>query len=1215
VAYRHGKLPASPPNRARPAAKCATIAIAVLLATILAPHTSAWADTGSRHIIVKFESQGPHALDECAETLFRRNRSFASGTRDRSGSLDALKARTAVRSVHALFRRPDGRPLSDQRARLKQSLQTRVRKTGLSMTPRASSKPLPDLSHIYRVRVGEEVNPEIAIALYSQDPHVAWVQRDHSQQLDTIPDEPPFGAEPNDPFFRSMGNWNQNFGDLWGLHRVRAPEAWAETRGEGIVVAVVDTGVDYNHPDIEGNIWVNPGEDLNGNRRVDPEEWNGIDDDGNGFVDDLRGFDFANSIDADLDGYYDGPLDVGDSDPYDDRGHGTHVAGTIAAIANNGIGIIGVAPAARIMALKGFPAEGEGLDSNLWRAVLYAARNGARVVNASWSCNPLCPRNPLAEEIVQIVRDMGVIVVTSAGNRSTDVVSNSPENTRNVLTVGSSGADDEPSESFTNFGWLLDVAAPGGGPSTDPNVYVARRNILSLRASEDEGAEPFAVGNGYARSAGTSMAAPHVSGAVALLLSAHPNLDYETVRRLIRQGAADLGPPGHDRHMGAGRLDALGSLAEYPLPDLHAVLDSPRAGSVFRPGHPPHSPEAPQDDSGDEDSQSPLAAPRRFQGELRSLAHAPREGTVIAIRGTASGQGMLDYTLSYGRGNEPDHWQAIVPARSAAVRQGILGHWDITDAEQGTYVIRLEVRGVEGHVYREFIPLSLERNPSMPLSSEGPPATLPEISGRFLTFRSLRSPDSPPAKAEDSNLFVADFLSGQQWTLAGGPGHDQMGSVSRAVGARVHGNRGANKNLTAPAGRGKGHRRRRSPDLIASWSRIVSGSSSLQGFGCRLDLRTGRCDEFSLSSDTGSSLLPVSARGRIFWLAAGDDGKSTLRGCRPNRAGTQCVEYDLGLPPARRSFLQTDGETLNWIEHQGGQRIGLCPIDPKTGACPALLLPDAISPYSRVTVSGRLVAWVEFRFSRKQPLLLCEFDAETGACPPIEVAPDVRDSAPRLSGNRLVWDGHIGDEASDVFYCEFDRILRQCPVQRLTAEMTAQAHSNIDGLRVVWQDERRGSSTIFGTVLPHFDASNEAERRVRAGEKLKIRVQAESGSSSDPSRRSRGEDAPSRGRAGPEAMAISLEARRSSASGLVRVSLDSLDVRFDDDGKGRGRLRWRPHGSDAGDYVFTFAAETRDGLITRSSFRVHIEPRSESRPREDRRRGRGRGRNRGGRSH
>ena len=563
----------------------------LVLWVALGPAGAAAGGPEAGRLIVKFNSEGPAALEACAETLFRAQRSFAQGSRTGSPSLDAVHTRAGVRQIRALFRRPDGRPLAAQREKLQQRLRARIpkRRSGFARRP-AAARALPDLSHVYLVEIDRAEDTDEALALYAGDPHVAWVQRDHAQQLDALAAPPP-----NDPYFQSSGSWGQDFADLWGLHRVRAPEAWETARGKGIVVAVVDSGLDYHHPDIAENVWVNPGEDLDGNGRVDPEDWNGIDDDGNGFIDDLRGFDFANSVDGDGDGFYDGPLDISDPDPFDDRGHGTHVAGTIAAVANNGLGIVGVAPGARIMALKGFPAEGEGLDSLLWRAVLYSAENGARVVNNSWSCSPLCPVNPLAEEIVRTVHAMGVIIVTSAGNRQVDVVSNVPENMREVITVASSGEDDQPSANFTNFGWGVDLAAPGGGPA-EPGVYVARRNILSLRSSADAASEPFAVDEDYLRWAGTSMAAPHVAGAAAVLLSAYPAADYETVRRMLRQGAADLGPPGHDFRMGAGRLDVTGALESFPLPLMTAALEGPRPGSVFRPRPPASEAAAPDDD-------------------------------------------------------------------------------------------------------------------------------------------------------------------------------------------------------------------------------------------------------------------------------------------------------------------------------------------------------------------------------------------------------------------------------------------------------------------------------------------------------------------------------------------------------------------------------------------------------------------------------------------
>ena len=1133
------------------------VALALVLASALIGAHAAWAEPRRERIIVKFESEGSHALDACAETLFRDGRAFASEARDGSNSLDAVQARVAVRGVRALFRRPDGSSLAEQRRRLGQSLKKKKGRRRGRGGPRGQSAPrLPDLAHIYSVEIGEGVRAETALALYGQDPHVAWVQRDHTHQLDQAP------LAPNDPFFHSSGSWNQSFDDLWGLKRVRAPEVWPLTRGEGVVVAVVDTGLDYLHPDIAENVWVNPGEDLNGNGRVDPADWNGVDDDGNGFIDDLRGFDFANSVDGDLDGFYDGPLDVGDPDPFDDRGHGTHVAGTIAAVANNGIGIAGVAPKARIMPLKGFPAEGEGLDSDLWRAVLYAAHNGAQVINTSWSCSPACPRNPLAEEIVRWVHALGAVIVTSAGNRNADVVTNSPENMREVITVASSGQDDRPSETFTNFGWGVDVAAPGGGPADVLGVYLARRNILSLRSSADAGSAPFAVGTDYMRSAGTSMAAPHVSGAVALLLAAHPDLKYAALRRLIRQGAADLGPPGHDHAMGAGRLDIEGALAQFPLPRLRAALDSPRAGSVLRPGPPGRE----LGERGrDEESAGHRDGPNR-----------------IPIRGTASGLDMLDYTLTYGRGNVPDAWLPITPAHAAAVHEGILGYWDIRDATEGTYVVRLEVRAADGRTYREFLPLSLERNSPTPITSPGPSVSASGLNGRFVTWEARRTPEQPPKNADHWNAFVTDFVSGRQWSLAATEADERRPSVSRAPGA--------------PESRRSG-RSRKARSLVATWSGEAAGLGRVQALGCVLNLATGSCPPLSVDPDRTASQSPLSAQGRIFWLAAESGGNSSLRACAPDSAGSECVEYDLGLPPARRSFLRSDGETLTWIEHERGQRVALCPIDRATGACPARVLPDTISPFSRVAVSGNLVAWVKFSFGRNQPLLLCEFDPETGACPPIEVAADVNDSTPRLSGSRLVWDASVGDEASDVFFCEYDAALRRCPIQRLTAQMGTQSESDIAGQRVIWLDERSGPVAVYGITLPRFVQLESAEERVAVGRRFEVRVRAAASAQG----RNRHRHSP-----GDPPMALKVEAYRLEGNDPGIVDSASLRLRFEDRGEGRGRLRWTPRARDVGHWIFRFAAETESGLVTRESVRVQVEA-------KPKRRGRGRGRGGGGR--
>ena len=228
---------------------------------------------------------------------------------------------------------------------------------------------------------------------------------------------------------------------------------------------------------------------------------------------------------------------------------------------------------------------------------------------------------------------------------------------------------------------------------------------------------------------------------------------------------------------------------------------------------------------------------------------------------------------------------------------------------------------------------------------------------------------------------------------------------------------------------------------------------------------------------------------------------------------------------------------------------------------------------------------MDFRVGRDGPLLICDFDPETGACPPMEVAPAVGDSTPRLSGRRLVWDAGVGDENSDVFYCEYDPVRGRCPVQRLTAEMTSQTESDIDGRRVVWRAARAGSSTIFGTTLPGFAPAGPTERRVRGGRRLKLRVET---LGQETRRRSRSEHP--RPAQGP----IEVEALRREGDALVPVSLDSLGARFREKSGGRGELRWRPRSRQAGEYVFTFSAHTETGLTFHQSFRVNVEGRGRS---------------------
>src|SRR4029079_17313442 len=295
-----------------------------------------------------------------------------------------------------------------------------------------------------------------------------------------------------------------------------APGAWDTTAGQGVIVAVVDTGVDATHPDPTHNLWVNAAEIPR----------NEIDDDGNGFIDDTRGWDFVNS----------------DNDPRDGHGHGTHVSGTIAAEGNNGAGVIGVAYRATIMPVRGLDNSGNGFDSVLATAITYAANNGADIINASWGG----PGSAQAiADAVSYAHSLGVAVVVAAGNDSADARNYYPAGLSKVITVAATGADDTLAY-FSNFGSRIDVSAPG-------------LDILSLAGAGT--AMGTLVAPGYTRASGTSMAAPHVAGLAALILARYPTYTNEELRTVLRFSATDLGGPVVYPAHGYGRVNAQAAMA------------------------------------------------------------------------------------------------------------------------------------------------------------------------------------------------------------------------------------------------------------------------------------------------------------------------------------------------------------------------------------------------------------------------------------------------------------------------------------------------------------------------------------------------------------------------------------------------------------------------------------------------------------------------------
>jgi len=352
-------------------------------------------------------------------------------------------------------------------------------------------------------------------------PEVAWAEPDPIYTATALPNDPELAQQ-----------WGLANPTLPGAD-IHAAEAWEITPGSAAVtVAVIDAGIDWTHPDLAENIWQNAGEDLdgdgvlvfvNGRWQFDPDDLNGQDDDGNGYPDDLIGWDFANH----------------DNNPYDDtpHGHGTHVGGIIAARGNNALGISGVSWHSKLMPLKFLDQNSRGYLSDAIAALDYARSMGARVSNNSWGGYA---HSQALEEALQRLEAADHILVAAAGNNqlNNDQYPLYPAslNSDHIVAVAASTEDDQLAP-FSNYGPnTVDLAAPG------VNIYSTLPN------------------GSYGTSSGTSMAAPFVSGAVALLLSLDPNMPAaEVVAQLLNttdQPGALIG-----KTTSSGRLNLAQALA------------------------------------------------------------------------------------------------------------------------------------------------------------------------------------------------------------------------------------------------------------------------------------------------------------------------------------------------------------------------------------------------------------------------------------------------------------------------------------------------------------------------------------------------------------------------------------------------------------------------------------------------------------------------------
>lgn len=546
------------------------------------------------------------------------------------------------------------------------------------------------LDRIYILTTNDRQTPlSNLIARLKADPNVEYAQLDQGYSVNTLP---------NDPYLSSSGSWGQSYADLWGLFFIGAPAAWGTATGSGVTVAVIDTGIDLTHPDIVANLWTNPVDDPD-------------------FPGDTYGWSFVDS----------------NNNPTDGFGHGTHVAGTIAATANNGIGIAGVAYNARVMAVKGLNDQGYGFDSTLAPALTYAADRGADVMNLSWG---EAGTDQVIADAVAYAYSLGVVVVAAAGNNDIDATGFSPASLPDVITVAAidpTGAR----ANFSDFGPKIDVAAPGV-------------DILSLQAAGT--ALGAVVSPGYIILSGTSMATPHVAGLAALVLSQNPDFTNEQVRQVLRSSASSASAPNSNTGYGviqsapalavsapleahiASPLNGLAAsgiitisgaaqgagFASYQL--SYGSGTAPTSWTTFLSSSNPVSAavlgtlDASQLNTGTfairltvlntsgaafvdqvqiSTSNAAFASPKPPNALTSATSYKP--GGLIQIMGTAGGAGFQSYTLQWAPGADPGTgWRSsgitLTGGGTASVSNGVLGTWNTSGFNTaGYYTLLLTV--------------------------------------------------------------------------------------------------------------------------------------------------------------------------------------------------------------------------------------------------------------------------------------------------------------------------------------------------------------------------------------------------------------------------------------------------------------------------------------------------------------------------------------------
>jgi len=360
---------------------------------------------------------------------------------------------------------------------------------------------------VYKMKLAEQMSVKDGVKTFKDSPNVAYAEPNYIYHT---------FKEPSDPDFKK----------LWGMHNtgqtngandadIDASEAWdVETGSDSVLIGVIDTGVDYKHEDLADNVWTNPGEDAWSNP-LNPNTGNGQDDDGNGKVDDWKGWNFISET----------------NDAMDDNRHGSHCAGTIGAVGGNNKGVVGVNWKVKILPLKFLSAQGSGSTSDAVEAILYAVQMDVDILSNSWGGGGY---SQALEDAIKAANEAGILFVVAAGNDgvNTDTSPTYPAcyDLPNIISVAASDhKDNRALWNGNGGGGGCGFTCNSGGTSLPGSNYGAKTVDLAAPGKDIYSTVP----GGYETLSGTSMATPHVAGAAGLVLARFPAMTHLQLKQKL----------------------------------------------------------------------------------------------------------------------------------------------------------------------------------------------------------------------------------------------------------------------------------------------------------------------------------------------------------------------------------------------------------------------------------------------------------------------------------------------------------------------------------------------------------------------------------------------------------------------------------------------------------------------------------------------------------